>query len=278
MSNAVRGAEGLKELYDDYSGSRRGFGQRLCNILLTHLCMRTWGGAAVLDVGCGDGLIAEEFAAHGALVVAMDANLGWVQTVARRSESGRREASLRFLQANGQCLPFVGEAFDLVLLSDVLEHVMHPDAILAEAARVLKPGGIAYIATTNRWSVATFFADPHYHVPGVNLMPRPLAAWYVTRLCRVSHEYGVGWYFSKPKLRRLIANAGLAGTELHGLYEEKIRSGSFAKARGRAWLTRVLRRPLVREVAIAFSRTSFFNILVQPGWEFLAFRTVSTKS
>ncbi len=262
----------LKKLHEEYAASRRRFGQRLCEILKPRLRCRGWNDAAVLDVGCGDGLVAEEFAARGATVVAIDAEFGRVGEFARRLEADKSGKRVRLVQANGRRLPFSDQTFDVALLSDVLEHVMRPDVMLTETARVLKPGGMAYIATTNRWSILNSLADPHYNIPAVNLMPRPMAEWYVTRLARVSREYGVGWYFSKPWLRRLIAQAGLSSEELQGLYEEKIRAGNITMASRRGWLKRMLVNQRVRQAAIGFARTSFFNLFVQPGWEFLALR------
>jgi SAM-dependent methyltransferase len=53
------------------------------------------------------------------------------------------------LCADGYELPFVDEAFDVVLLVAVLEHTLEPWRILAEARRVLKPGGIALMIVPN---------------------------------------------------------------------------------------------------------------------------------
>lgn len=259
----------VQDLYQDYSASRRAFSERLVSLLGPHLRDQAWADVTLLDVGCGEGEVAETFAAHGALAFAIDCDFGRVQNCARRMKSARSEKPVHLLQADGYRLPFVSGAFDVVLLSDVLEHVLHPETMLAEAARVLKLEGTAYIATTNRWSVLTTLTDPHYNIPGVNLMPRRVAAWYVTRLWRVSSEYGVGWYFSKARLRRLIAAAGFTGQEVLGRYEEKVRSGIIAKAAGRGWLIKMLRRRWVQAAAARFTRTAFFNILVQPGWEFL---------
>jgi hypothetical protein len=132
--------------------------------------------------------------------------------------------------------------------------------------------------TTNRWSLVTLISDPHYSVPGVNLMPRRMAAWYVTRLWRVSDTYNVGWYFSRPGLQRLIGEAGLSAQEVRGLYEEKIRSGDFASARGRKLLRWLLGNSWAQAAAVCFVRTSLFNTVVQPGWEFLAARPNSPPS
>lgn len=267
-------SDSLQELYRDYLLSRRAFGERLCDVLRTRVRGASWASATLLDIGCGEGLIAEAFAARGARVVGLDADSLRLRKTARRIASEPEAPRVAFVHANAHRLPFASSVFDVALLSDVLEHLKNPQVILAEVARILKPGGVAYIATTNRWSLVTTLIDPHYNVPGVNLMPQRVAIWYVTRLMRVSPDYDVEHYFSKPGLRRLISAAGLRGEELRGLYEDKIRSGNLAKAPGRQWLTAALRTPWLQRAAIGFARTWFFNIFVQPGFEFLAFRAI----
>lgn len=49
--------------------------------------------------------------------------------------------------ADAEMLPFADESFDAVVCLEVLEHVKHPDRVLAEVARVLKPGANAWFST-----------------------------------------------------------------------------------------------------------------------------------
>jgi SAM-dependent methyltransferase len=71
----------------------------------------------------------------------------------------------------GEALPLADGGYDVVTCWDVLEHVQAPDALLAELARVLRPGGLLLITAINRFA----FRDPHYHLPLLNWLPRPLA-------------------------------------------------------------------------------------------------------
>lgn len=99
--------------------------------------------ADVLEVGCGEGELAERIGAElqGARVVAVDLSprmveLAWARGVAAQV-------------ADVQDLPFDDESFDVVLAAWMLYHVPEPDRGLAEIVRVLRPGG-RLVAVTNR--------------------------------------------------------------------------------------------------------------------------------
>ena len=49
------------------------------------------------------------------------------------------------VSGRGERLPFPPESFDLVIVRNCLDHVQAPEAVVAEAARVLRPGGLAYV-------------------------------------------------------------------------------------------------------------------------------------
>jgi 2-polyprenyl-6-hydroxyphenyl methylase/3-demethylubiquinone-9 3-methyltransferase len=102
----------------------------------------------VLDVGCGGGLLSEEFARAGFRVAGVD-------PMAESIEAGRRHAAASGLEidyrvAAGEALPFDDGRFDVVLCCDVLEHVEAVGPVLAEVVRVLRPGGAFLFDTINR--------------------------------------------------------------------------------------------------------------------------------
>jgi SAM-dependent methyltransferase len=95
----------------------------------------------VLDVGCGEGDIAERIVAEvGAEVVAVDQSERMVELTRARGVEAR--------VADAQELPFEDESFDAVLAAWMLYHVPDVDRALAEFARVLEPGG-RLVAVTN---------------------------------------------------------------------------------------------------------------------------------
>lgn len=97
-------------------------------------------GARVLEVGCGTGAVARVLAAWPNVreVVGVDPSSYLIEK-ARALSSGA--PNLIFETGDGQALGFKDASFDVVILHTVLTHVSAPEAVLAEAHRVLHPGG-----------------------------------------------------------------------------------------------------------------------------------------
>ena len=68
---------------------------------------------------------------------------------------------------NAESLPLGDESQDFAVCNSILEHVLDPDRVLSEVARVLRPGGTAVLTTTNRWHWRTGEID----VPFYSYMP-----------------------------------------------------------------------------------------------------------
>jgi SAM-dependent methyltransferase len=100
----------------------------------------------VLDVGCGAGYGAAEMARSAAMVAAVDPS---AEAIAYAREN-YTAPNLRFLLAGATALPFRDFVFDLVVAFEVIEHVADWPKLLAEARRVLKPGGQVAVSTPNR--------------------------------------------------------------------------------------------------------------------------------
>ena len=79
----------------------------------------------------------------------------------------------RIVAAVGEALPFEDQTFDLIYSSYVLEHVQDPEKVLAEAVRVLKPGGMAVFELPNHLS----YFEGHYFVPMPPLVFNFLPFW-----------------------------------------------------------------------------------------------------
>jgi 2-polyprenyl-6-hydroxyphenyl methylase/3-demethylubiquinone-9 3-methyltransferase len=125
-------------------------------------------GKAVLDVGCGGGLLAERFADAGACVVGIDHLDACV--AAAREHARRCGRSITYLQMSSERLAFAGGSFDVVVAADVLEHVGDLPGTLREAARVLRPGGVLVFDTINRTWLARWVFWLAEHV--VRIVPR----------------------------------------------------------------------------------------------------------
>jgi ubiquinone/menaquinone biosynthesis C-methylase UbiE len=88
------------------------------------------GGDHALEVGCGEGVIAEKLARRWKRVAALD-----LPDAGLRAE-WRRRPGPDYLHADGHRLPFADGRFDLVVAAEVLEHLPDPERGLAEMARV----------------------------------------------------------------------------------------------------------------------------------------------
>lgn len=129
----------------------------------------------VLDIGCGGGFLAEEFAREGFTVTSID-------PAARSLEAARKHAAdnnleIDYREGKGEALPFPDASFDIVACCDVLEHVDDLTLVIGEVARTLKPGGVFCYDTVNRtwlskvalikisqdWSF-TSWSQPNVHV------------------------------------------------------------------------------------------------------------------
>jgi 2-polyprenyl-6-hydroxyphenyl methylase/3-demethylubiquinone-9 3-methyltransferase len=153
--------------------------------VLTQLGQRP--GLELLDVGCGGGILAEEFARSGARVTGIDPAPETVATA--QAHAAAAGLSIDYRVGAGERLPLPDAAFDVVACCDVLEHVDDVDRVIAEVARVLRPGGLFFYDTINRTWMSklavitimqewrwTAFAEPNTHVWEQFITPAELAA------------------------------------------------------------------------------------------------------
>jgi 2-polyprenyl-6-hydroxyphenyl methylase / 3-demethylubiquinone-9 3-methyltransferase len=131
---------------------RFGYAQEVLDA--TH--QQQWRGLRALDIGCGGGLLAEEFARIGYQVTGIDPSSRSIQVAGDHARLAGLE--IDYIVARGEAIPFDDAAFDVVYCCDVLEHVDDLSAVIAETARVLKPGGIYIYDTLNRTPVSRFVA------------------------------------------------------------------------------------------------------------------------
>jgi len=107
-------------------------------------------GRRVLEVGCGAGTDLVRFAKGGAIVSGVDLSRSAIALARQNFEQQRLEADLR--EADGEHLPFADNTFELVYAHGVVQYTPHPQALVDECRRVLKPGGEAVFQVYNRIS------------------------------------------------------------------------------------------------------------------------------
>ncbi len=111
-----------------------------------------WQGRDVLDLGCAGGFMAEALDARGARVTGIDPAEKAI--AAARAHAAQERRGIAYDVGVGEALPYAAASFDAVVCVDVLEHVQDLDRVLAEVARVLRPGGLFLFDTINRNPVA----------------------------------------------------------------------------------------------------------------------------
>ncbi len=97
----------------------------------------------VLELATGTGLIAKHIVNAAAHIEATDASAEMIAEAKRDN----RSAKLYFSVQDMFCLPYAGESFDVVIVSNALHIVPQPEKALAEIRRVLKDGGVLIAPT-----------------------------------------------------------------------------------------------------------------------------------
>ena len=152
-------------------------------VFVSRLLEHGHAGKRLLDVGCGYGALVLGARERGIDAVGIEL-AGFEVDFARKRLVAERPGDAPgqvYLQGSALALPFAAGSFDVVTLMNVLEHVPDYRKALAEAARVLKPGGYLYAVCPN---YAAFRKEAHYLVPWVPLLPRSLAPAYLKALGR----------------------------------------------------------------------------------------------
>lgn len=114
-------------------------------------------GKAVLDVGCGGGILAEAMATRGARVTGIDLADKPLQVAQLHLLESKLDVNYRNIavEALAQEAP---NSFDVVTCMEMLEHVPDPGSVVRACSALLKPGGHAFFATLNRNPKSYLFA------------------------------------------------------------------------------------------------------------------------
>jgi 2-polyprenyl-6-hydroxyphenyl methylase/3-demethylubiquinone-9 3-methyltransferase len=137
-------------------------------------------GAVLVDLGCGGGLLAPHVAGKGYRHVGVD-------VVASALTQARDRAGMAVVRADVGRLPLADGCADVVSAGELLEHVPDFRGVVAEAARILRPGGVLVIDTLAATALSRFLAvtvaervpggaPPGIHDPALFVDPAALVA------------------------------------------------------------------------------------------------------
>ncbi|MEW6270101.1 MAG: methyltransferase domain-containing protein [Thermodesulfobacteriota bacterium] len=158
------------------------------------LAAEVGAGARLLDLGCAYGFLVVEALEAGFRALGVDASRFALAQAARHAAP----AAGRLVAAHAERLPLADASCDVVTAFDVLEHVPRPELLIAEAARVLRPGGLFVAATPDP---LLFERDEPTHVA-----ERP-PSWWVRTLEQAGLATGLR-FFQAPWNCELVARRG----------------------------------------------------------------------
>jgi len=107
-----------------------------------------FAGLRMLDIGCGGGLLTEPIARLGADAVGADAAAANIEVA--RIHAKQSGLAIDYRATTAEALADAGEKFDVVFAMEIVEHVADTDLFLDACARLVKPGGLLFVATLNR--------------------------------------------------------------------------------------------------------------------------------
>jgi 2-polyprenyl-6-hydroxyphenyl methylase / 3-demethylubiquinone-9 3-methyltransferase len=201
----------LHLLKSSVNPARAGYFRRILDEVLRF----DYRSAPALDVGCGGGILAEEFAAMGFRVTGIDPS---EQSLAMaRQHAQFMSLSIDYQKGTGESIPFADNTYPVVYCCDVLEHVRDLPKVIGEIYRVTKPGGVFFFDTLNRTFVSklvaikiwqewksTAFMPPRLHEWRMFIRPEELKGLLTQSGFEFKEFRGTSPDVSIPKMIRLL--------------------------------------------------------------------------
>ncbi len=171
-------AAGRSQMYD--KGSRIKRADRIVKMFENYYDKGEIKNLTLLDVGSSTGIIDNFLADKFNKVTGIDIDEKAIQFASKKF----KKKNLKFKIGDAMKLEFPDNSFDVVICTQIYEHVPDPKRLFAEIYRVLKPNGVCFLAAINKlWPW-----EPHYNLPFLSWLPKNFANVYV-RVFRGTKEY-----------------------------------------------------------------------------------------
>lgn len=177
----------------------------IADIVIRHFGLRAeagkaLNGIAMLDIGCGGGILSESMARLGGEVHGVDVVARNIQIA--RLHAAKSALNIRYEEGSAEALAEKDMQYDVVLNMEVVEHVADLPGFMTACCRLVRPGGIMFVATINRTLAS--------------LISAKIAAEYVLRwLPRGTHRWR---RFRRPReLKALLEKGRLTVTTRAGV-------------------------------------------------------------
>ena len=137
------------EIWSDYHASRH---EMRYDLVAGAVRRHVPTGGMIVDIGCGAALVADRLADLDVRYVGVEYGGHQLKFAVDKSREGPATPIRRaFAQGNAEQLPIATGSVDVVVMSEVIEHLLRPEQAVWEIARILRPGGV-FVMTTNNAS------------------------------------------------------------------------------------------------------------------------------
>lgn len=250
-------------------------GALVADLLSLHTDIR---GKRILDIGSGEGGTSIVLARRHAHVVAVDNKPKRTRQLRELLGGELQRLNLQPIVMDAETIGLCDHTFDIVILQDVLEHTVDRENVLEETVRVLKPGGLLYLSTPNRFSVLNCFSDPHWGLPLVSILSRRCVTLMITEIYGLeSWRSDFAELLSLFQLKKLLRRCGLTVRFANKEVAEHLLETPNAVVWSRLHLgfIRLIQKMklqwLIRKVVN--DGFGFFNHFVNPTWYMICQRT-----
>lgn len=124
-----------------------------------------------LDIGCSAGFFTRSLSPYFTQVIGVDIDSHALPI----AQENTMQDNVSFMFGDSQRLPLGDQSVDLVICNHVYEHVPSAEVLFEEIYRVLKPNAVCYLGAASRLTLI----EPHYHLPFLSWLPKPLAHRYM---------------------------------------------------------------------------------------------------